>query len=382
MNALFLLDNLGTGGAQRSLQEMLPYFEAGGVNVHVACFQHRDVGIEHLVTARDRLHHLEGESRLAQMRALRKLLGEESIDLLHTSLFVADVFGRAATVGTGIPVVTSLVNMAYEPARHRHDRHVNRLKLGVARGLEAATGHLFCDQFHAITEAVKEAAVRTYRLPRSRITVVHRGRDPERLGRRTLERRVRAREGLGLDDDAFVVLNAARQEFQKGQHHLVEAFAELARERPEAHLLIAGREGNASSVLRDAIAVSGVADRIHLLGHREDLPELLCAADVFAFPSLWEGFGSVLVEVLALELPIVASDLAPIREVCDGGSCGLLVPPEDPRALASALERIADDDGFARSLASAGRKRFESAFTIERSAAGMMEIFERARAAR
>lgn len=375
---LFVMDTLGAGGAERSLQEMLPLFEEHGIDVHVACFHRRSVGVEHLVFGRHKVHMLDEGGRAEQIWRLRQILREQSIDLVHTTLFEADVYGRTATAGTGIPVVTSLVNMPYESARLRNDAHVNRLKLAAARGLEAVTGHLFATHYHAITHAVKEAAARAFLIPRRKITVVYRGRDQSRLGRRSDERRQKARQALGVPPDRFVILTVGRQEYQKGQTYLVEAFARA--ETDNAELWIAGREGNATPALQAAIARSRLAERIRCLGHREDVPDLMCAADLFVLPSLWEGLGGVLIEAMALEVPIVASDLPPVREVCEDGASGHLVPAENAAALAEAIDRLrAGPDARAR-LARAGRRRFEASFTLERSAEGMVRIFERARA--
>jgi glycosyltransferase involved in cell wall biosynthesis len=108
--------------------------------------------------------------------------------------------------------------------------------------------------------------------------------------------------------------------------------------------------------------------------------ELLCAADVFVVPSRWEGFGSVLLEAMALEAPIVASDLPAVREVV--GDDAPLVPPDRPDALAAAVTAtLADPDGAARRAARA-RERFLATFTIDRVADGMAGFYRRALAGR
>jgi glycosyltransferase involved in cell wall biosynthesis len=374
LKALFVVDTLGAGGAERSLQELLPHFRKGGVEPIVASFHRRDEGVEQLVQRDHDFRILPGSSRLAQMRALRQLARTERVDLVHTTLFEADVFGRSALGGLGIPVVTSLVNMPYEPARLANDPNVNRKKLALARGLEIATGRLFAHHFHAITEAVKHSAVERLWIPADAITVIYRGRDPSRLGRRSSERRARARAALGIAENALIVLSVARQEFQKGQRHLIAAFAELRRSVPDAVLLIAGRGGNATSALQ---AAAGPDPSVRFLGHRDDAPELMAAADIFALPSLWEGLGGVLIEAMALELPIVSSDLPPTREILADGERGLLVPPGDEPGLGQALLRLAEDPNLARPLAREGRKAFEAHFTLEASGRRMLRLFER-----
>jgi glycosyltransferase involved in cell wall biosynthesis len=93
-------------------------------------------------------------------------------------------------------------------------------------------------------------------------------------------------------------------------------------------MVIAGRDGNATNSLQALARELDIVDRVQFLGHRSDVADLMVAADVFVFPSLWEGLGGVLIEALALEVPIVSSDLDATREVLGGkGTSGLLVPP-------------------------------------------------------
>jgi glycosyltransferase involved in cell wall biosynthesis len=116
---------------------------------------------------------------------------------------------------------------------------------------------------------------------------------------------------------------------------------------------------------------------VRFLGHRRDVPEILAAADVFAFPSLWEGLGCSVLEAMALGLPIVASDLEPIREVVEDGRCAVLVPPRTPGALASAISSLLDDRPRAEDLGREGREIFRRRFTLERSTQRMVELCRR-----
>lgn len=373
MRILFVVDSLGAGGSERSLQELLPAFVSAGVTPVVACLYDRAEGVANETRQACEVHLIARSGRVPQMVALRRIARDGRFDLAHTTLFESDVYGRTALLGTGIPIVTSLVNMPYEPCRLVHDPNLRRLRLLGAQGLDAATSRL-ASHFHAVTEAVKQAAVRRLRIPEARITVVHRGRNPARLGRRSQARRERIRRALGLPADAFVVLNAARQEFQKGQRFLIDA---LARVRvPNCRLVIAGRNGHASSLLRDS-ASQLAPGTVSFLGHRDDVADLMTAADVFVLPSIFEGTAGVLIEAMALELPIVASDLACLHEVVEPGRSALLVPSAQPAAIAEAIETLAVHPDLGRQLAERARLRFESAFTLDRSARGMLEVFER-----
>ena len=86
-----------------------------------------------------------------------------------------------------------------------------------------------------------------------------------------------------------------------------------------ARLVLVGAPARSTEAVKARIARSGLDDRVQLLGHREDVGDLLVAADVFAFPSLYEGCGGTLIEAMALAVPIVASNIPPVREVTGDG---------------------------------------------------------------
>jgi len=134
---------------------------------------------------------------------------------------------------------------------------------------------------------------------------------------------------------------------------------------PNAHAVIAGG-GDLEEYLRDLALEMGVSARVHVLGPRRDVPALMHAVDVFAMPSIWEGFGLVLLEAMAAGRPIVASRVATIPEVVVDGETGLLVPPGDPVALAEALALLAHDPPRAKAFGEAGRQRLRGQFSIDK----------------
>ncbi|MCZ7535451.1 MAG: glycosyltransferase family 4 protein [Acidimicrobiia bacterium] len=374
MKILYVIDNLGPGGAERSLHELVPELRAAGTEVLVVSL---DPASDLEVAGGARTYEtrtLDAASPFGRVRELRALLRNERPDIVHTSLFRSNVTGRLAAVRTGAVVMTSLVNTSYEPERLR-DANVRRSRLALARAVDGFTARHLTAHFHAITEAVKESAVRNLRIRADRVTVIERGRDRARLGIPSPERRERARAALGIAGDAQVVVNIARQDPQKNQAVLVGAFERLAGANPDAVLVIAGRRGYASEELDALLARSAHADRIMMLGHREDVPEILAAADVFAFPSRYEGLGGAVIEAMALGLPVVASDLPALREVVVDGVTGVLARSEDAEALASALGRMLTDPRRAADMGARGLVRFEERFTLERSSARMIDLY-------
>lgn len=375
LNVLHVIPGLGIGGTERSLAEILPVLSTFGISSSVVCFFRRD-GVQQLVVkAGVDVRFLQARTWRGRIRELRAILQRERPDILHSVLFEADLVGRLAAWRTGVPVLTSLVSTPYEPVRLQ-DPNVRRTRLAGIRLIDSWTARHFTTHFHAITSAVKTSAMRHLGLPPGCITVVERGRDEQRLGERTPIRRARNRLNLGLTNEDLLVLNVGRQEFAKGQRVLVEAFARVLKHVPRARLLVVGPEGHASADVQRAVSVCGLNQHVEVQPDRTDIPDLMTAADLFAFPSLYEGLPGVVIEAMALNLPVVASDLPAIREIVEEGRSALLAPPGSPRELAAAMVSLLNDPGLRDSFGRRGREIFVERFTLERSARGMTEMYQ------
>ena len=251
---LFVINSFGAGGAERSLVELLPGLTAGGVEPVIACLRRHDVGFEDEVrTAGHDVRLLPDGGWITHIRALRSLIKELQPALIYTSLFDADITGRFAAWGLGIPVMTNLANTAYDPVRLL-DPNIDARKLRLVRSIDGFTSRHLTDYFHAVSQAVKDSTVETLGVDPERVFVVKRGRNPERLGEPGAERRRSMRSDLGLSDEAEVIITVGRQEYQKGHRYLIDAFAGLAVRRPDAVLLIVGREGNMTAALEQQVA--------------------------------------------------------------------------------------------------------------------------------
>ena len=216
------------------------------------------------------------------------------------------------------------------------------------------------------------------RLPPERIEVIPRGRDPKALGVRTRERRTEVRDGLGIAPDRPLILAAARHEHQKGLDVLIEAMPEVLRHLGGAQLLVAGRDGGGTPELREAMRRLGIDESVTLLGARSDVADLLAAADVFVLPSRWEGLPGVVLEAMALEAPIVATDLPAVREAVGGTEGARLVPAGRADLVAAGIvETLADPQASALRAARA-RSRFDERYTIDRVVERMLAFYRTA----
>ncbi|MGE3776704.1 MAG: glycosyltransferase family 4 protein [Pirellulaceae bacterium] len=152
------------------------------------------------------------------------------------------------------------------------------------------------------------------------------------------------------------MLAVGRLSREKGMDVLLDAFARLAGDHPGWQLQVFG-EGVERTKLEDAITAYQLAGRVHLPGWTADLPARFGAADIFALPSRYEGFPNALLEAMAAGLPCVACDCdSGPREIIRPGLDGLLVPPEDPRSLAEALDRLIRDVGLRQTLSTRARE--------------------------
>lgn len=377
LRVLHVINQLrGHGGAEVSLEELLRRTEGAGVHHGVVLLRPdanktaslEQVGVEVIPPSR-RL------GRLQSVMAVRAAIRSFEPDLVHTTLFDAGVAGRVAARIAGVPAVTSLVNTPYEEEALRA-RGMKGWKAWSTRRADQALAR-WTVRFHAISETVAQSHVRQLGISRARIEVIPRGKDEVVLGRRSEARRSAARMKLGFEAAEKVILAVGREEPQKGQVDLVEAIAMLRPLLPGVRMLLAGRPGRASAAITAAVSRLELGEVVTRLGARTDVPELLCAADLFAFPSLVEGLGVSVLEAMALEVPIVASDVPALRELLDDGSLAILVPPEHPRLLADAI-RSALDEGVSTSRTAAAYDRFEERYRLDLVAERMIRFWKTA----
>ena len=376
MRVLHIIGSLGRGGAEQSLAEMLPIFTEAGIDSALVCLSRAPQGVHDLVEDAGYPVSVVGTRRVTAVLRIRRAIKEWRPDVVHTTISEASMLGRVAAAGLPCRVMSSLVNTTYDGVRLA-DPGINRYKFAASKGVDRFTARHLTDHFHAITGAVRDSAITHLRLRPERVTVVERGRDLARLGEPSADRRCAVRDALGLAEDAEVVLNIGRQEYQKDHATLLEAIARLASSRPRLVLLQAGREGKATPQTARLVEDLGVAERVHFLGFRRDVGDLLAASDAFAFPSIYEGLGGSVLEAMAMRVPIVVTDVPALVEVVESGRGALVVPVRDPSALAEAIETLLEDRVAASEMAERAQQIFFERFTLQRSAGRMVELYRK-----
>jgi glycosyltransferase involved in cell wall biosynthesis len=174
-----------------------------------------------------------------------------------------------------------------------------------------------------------------------------------------------------------LVATAIRLVKRKGPKHLVNAFSKVLKKMKNAKLAIAG-EGTEAASLRAQIKKLGIEKSVFMLGklQREQVAELMAAADVFVLPSLFESFGLVLLEAMATGTPVVCTQTQGALEIVKNGEDGLVVPPGDDDALAEAIVRVLSDRRLAEHLRTNGQKKVHEKFSWEKTAEKTLALYK------
>ncbi len=183
------------------------------------------------------------------------------------------------------------------------------------------------------------------------------------------------RRSNGFAEDDVLIVSVARLEPQKDPEALIQAFSRGLSDDPRAHLLLAG-DGSLRDAAGECAARCGIAGRVHFLGVRSDVPEILAAADLFALASRWEGCPLSVMEAMAAGLPVVAAAVGGVPELVEDGVTGILAPLDDTDALGRALALLANDPQRRRAMGDAARERAAS-FSLEVMVASYADLFEK-----
>ncbi len=369
---LYVIDTLEVGGSERSLLQIARRLNRDRYEL-VVCSLYRGTALRREFEAAGiRVIALELSGKYQFLKAflkLRRVVRSERPDLIHTTLFRADQLGRAVGRWLGIPVVSSFVNLSYDPSRSEGNPHVDGRKLAGLRMLDAFSAR-WVTRFHSVSAAVRDANCRDLKVDPQRVTVVPRGREIDDFSMTSTQQIAALRLSLGIGDVFPCIVNVGRLVDQKAQRCLVQAMAAVVAEYPQAKLLIAG-EGRLRGRLEMQIQQLGLQKNVALLGYRNDIPQLLQIADCFVFPSIYEGLPGSVVEAMLSECAIVATDIPVLREVLASGQTGLLVPAKNAPALAGAIVRLAKDRELANRLADNARsvacQRFDIRQVVEQT---------------
>jgi glycosyltransferase involved in cell wall biosynthesis len=266
-----------------------------------------------------------GVSRPFDILRLRDALHAWSPTIVHTFLLTGSLYGRFASMMAGVPVVIGTEVNIYE---HKQPLHA-RLERWLMRGTDAVI---------ASAASVKDYYVAQVHADPAKVAVIYNAVDWAQLQTTMARNAFRASIGVPVDAPAAGII--ARLTEQKAHRVLFDAMAHPA--LASLHLVVVG-DGELRNDLISRAESLGLHHRIHFLGARRDLGDILSAIDIFAMPSYWEGLPLSMVLAMGAGLPVVASRVAGIPEVVSDGVSGILVTPGDSDQLANALASLVND---------------------------------------
>jgi glycosyltransferase involved in cell wall biosynthesis len=182
------------------------------------------------------------------------------------------------------------------------------------------------------------------------------------------------RTALGLEPETKLVTMVGSLTRRKGVDDLLRSASLIRDAVPTARYLLVGR-GDQRRLLEEIVRRLDLTEHVRFLGFRRDVPEILNSSDVLVLPSHWEGFGLVTLEAMNAGLPVVGTRRGAIPEVVRNGETGLLVPPKDPEALATALIRLLSNPERARAMGRAGLSRLRREFDMEKAVRAHDELY-------
>lgn len=293
--------------------------------------------------------HTRGKFDPVTLWKLFRLIKREKVDIINTHLTTASWMGSLAGKLTGVPVVA----------------HVH--------AADSKTFFQYANYLVAVAQGVKDHLT-AQGVASKRIPLLYYGIDLERYSNPlpTAE----AKKRLGLPAEARTVGVVGHLSERKGHRFLLEALHRAQDKTGPVHALFAG-EGVLEGALREQAGELGLADRVHFLGFRRDVVDVVSAFDVFVLPSMKEGLSIAVMEAMALRRPVIATAIAGMPEVVHDGETGLLVPAADSEALSKALERMFCDRNLSEKFARSGREFLESHFDQRMRLREVDETFQR-----
>lgn len=352
MRVCYIIDDLGTGGAQRQLLLLLQHLDRAQIEPTVVSLSTEKTALGESIRALRIPVLTIAQCGAMDVRAfwrLSRVLRRGRFQIVQTCLFTADLYGRPAAWLAGVPVRISSVRSP-EPDKPRHYVWADRWLAPLTH------------RFIVNADCVGGLLHRREGVPRGKIHHIANG---------VLLNGMVSRVG---DGSAFVVGSVGRLEPEKDYEVLLRAFTLARQAHPALQLVLVG-DGSLRPYLEALARRLQVAPWVEFAGHQEAVDRWLARMDCFALPSRYEGCSNALLEAMAAGLPVIATRIEGNAEVIEEGLHGKLVPPRDVEAMAGALLEVCRDPVGACAMGARARARVQERFSVARMARETMALY-------
>jgi glycosyltransferase involved in cell wall biosynthesis len=364
---LHVIDSLDLGGAQTFLLELVKHHDRTRYLPEVACMHGRGVYAKAFEEEGIAVHSLSpGKFPPLYLPNFWRLMRSGGYDILHFHLFGANLCAKPLAIMAGHPAI--IVHDQCNDA----SREKNPLLLAAD-----AFWNRRSDRVIAVSESTRSYLLDREDLPDDLVTVIPNGIDAEVFKPASEPQREESRDAMGISRDCFVIGGVGRLVAQKNFTLFMDIAARVLSGNPSAVFVIAGT-GPQGEELKAKAATLGIADRVRFLGHVSDRLALYHALDALLMTSDFEGTPMVLLEAMACGLPVVASAVDGIAEVCSDGKDAILVAPGDEPRFASSVEYILRNPQIGRDLGKEARNAIVERYEIRGLVTGIERVYDEA----
>jgi glycosyltransferase involved in cell wall biosynthesis len=373
LSILLLGSQMAVGGAQRVLLDQAGWFHDHGHNVIAAFFYDKSnlqsnwqnrysfPIINLRAFAPDKNFILNLFNIIGGVLRCWLVLKRNNINVVETFTADSNLLGLPLAWFAGVPVRIATHHGKLEKTYLWRQRfHSWLINSGIASIMVAVSGQVF--------QMALETGIKNHR-----VIVIPNGIPLSSTGNRD---KGEVRQSLGISMGKNFLISVGRLTSQKAHAVLVQAMKIVTREHPDTLLCIAG-DGPLRKDLEEQVSSSSLNEYVNLLGERDDVANLLAAADIFVLPSRSEGLPMALLEAMAAGLAVIASCIGGIEEVIMDGVSGLLVPPDEPVKLARAISQLISDPSARRKLGASARQVVEKGYTLDRMCEEYLKLMKK-----
>lgn len=340
------------GGLELQALEVSKHLQQRGHSVVLACCSNSRLAGEAVHQGVETItFDLSGYFHPSIVWKLSRLLRHRHINIIHCQLSkdIATIVPAMKLSGENIPMVLSKRVGSYIGKKDLFHRFT----------------YAHVSMVLAISDVIHRNVLETTPVPPKRVITLHDAIDAEQFSLQRVDRQS-VRRKLGIADNTILIGFVGRFSPGKGHEEFIEAAGMLRQKHTNIQFLVVGEasygEEEYEQTIKAICEAKGLQDLVRFTGYRKDIPEVMAAFDIFAFPSHAESFGVVLIEAMAMERPVVSTNCDGVLDIVVDGKTGIYVHPRNSKELADALSSLIENPALRTTMGKAGRKRVEELF--------------------